>query len=42
MIMQIRKAENEATFLGRNEKQIAGKEQEQDWSKICWNEIENE
>ena len=28
--------------LGSNEKKNAGKEQGQYWSKICWNEIENE
>ena len=29
-------------YLGSNEKKNAGKEQVQDWSKICWNEIEND
>ena len=29
-------------FLGSNEKKNAGKEQGQDWSKICWKEVENE
>ena len=32
-------------YLGSNEKKkkkIAGKEQGQDWSKICWKEVENE
>ena len=42
MVMQIRKLENEGTFLGGNEKKNAGKEQGQDWSKICWKEVENE
>ena len=28
--------------LGSNEKKIAEKEQGQDWSKICWKEVENE
>ena len=42
MVMQIRKPENEGTFLGNNEKKNEGKEQEQDWSKICWKEVENE
>ena len=42
MVMQIRKPENEGTFLGSNEKKNAGKEQGQDWSKICWKEVENE
>ena len=28
-------------YLGSNEKK-AGKEQGQDWSKICWKEVENE
>ena len=30
MVMQIRKPENEGTFLGSNEKKNAGKEQGQD------------
>ena len=42
MVMQIRKPENEGTFLGSNEKKNAGKEQGQDWGKICWKEVENE
>ena len=25
--------------LGSNEKKNSGKEQGQDWSKICWNEM---
>ena len=29
-------------YLGSNEKKNAGKSQGQDWSKIYWNEIENE
>ena len=29
-------------LLGSNEKKNAGKEQEQDWSMICWKEVENE
>ena len=29
-------------YLGSNEKKNAGKEQRQDWSKICWKEVENE
>ena len=29
-------------YLGSHEKKNAGKEQGQDWSKICWNEVENE
>ena len=29
-------------LLGSNEKKNAGKKQEQDWSKICWKEAENE
>ena len=31
-------------FLDSNEKKKkkAGKEQGQDWSKICWKEVENE
>ena len=28
-------------FLRSNEKKNAGKEQGQDWSKICWKEVEN-
>ena len=42
MLMQIRIPENQGTFLGINEKKNAGKEQGQDWSKICWKEVENE
>ena len=42
MVMQIRKPKNEGTFLGSNEKKNAGKEQGQDWSNICWKEVENE
>ena len=42
MVMQIRKLENEGTFLGSNEKENAGKEQGQDWSKTCWREVQNE
>ena len=42
MLMQIRIPENKGTFLGSNEKKNAGKEQGQDWSKICWREVENE
>ena len=34
--------ENEGTFLGSKEKKNAGKEQGQDWSKICSKEVENE
>ena len=41
MLMQIRIPENQGTFLGSNEKKNAGKEQGQDWSKICWKEGEN-
>ena len=29
-------------FLGSNEKKNEGKEQGQEWSKICWKEKENE
>ena len=29
-------------YLGSNEKKNAGKEQEQDWSKICWKEVQKE
>ena len=29
-------------YLDSNEKKNAGKEQGQDWSKICWKEVENE
>ena len=29
-------------YLGSNEKKNAGKEQGQDWSKICRKEVENE
>ena len=29
-------------YLGSNEKKNAGKEQGQDWRKICWKEVENE
>ena len=32
----------EVLFLGSNENENAAKEQGQDWSKICWNEVENE
>ena len=28
-------------FLGSNKKKIAGKEQGQDWGKICWKEVKN-
>ena len=42
MVMQIRKPENEGTFLGINEKKNAGIEQGQDWGKLCWKEVENE
>ena len=42
MVMQIRKPENEGTFLGSNEKKNARKEQGQDWSMICWKKVENE
>ena len=28
--------------LGNNEKKNARKEQGQDWSKICWKELENQ
>ena len=27
-------------FLGSNEKKNAGKKQGQDWSKICWKEVD--
>ena len=40
--MQIRKPENEGTFLGNNEKKNIGKEQRQGWSKICRKQVENE
>ena len=40
MVMQIRKPENEGTFLGNNKKKNAGKEWGQVWSKICWKEVE--
>ena len=42
MVMQIRKPENKGIFLMSNETKNAGKEQVQDWSKICWKEVENE
>ena len=29
-------------YLGSNEKKTVGKEQGQDWSNICWKEVENE
>ena len=29
-------------YLGSNENKDSGKEQRQDWSKICWKEVENE
>ena len=29
-------------YLGSNEKKNTGKEQGQDWSKICWKEVQNE
>ena len=29
-------------YLGSNENKNAGKEQEQDWSKICWKEVGKE
>ena len=29
-------------YLESDEKKNAGKEQEQDWSEICWKEVENE
>ena len=29
-------------YLGSNETKNAGKEQGQDWSKICWKELEQE
>ena len=29
-------------FLSSNEKKNAAKEQGQDWSDICWKEVENE
>ena len=29
-------------YLGSNEKKNARKEQGQDWSKICWKEVDNE
>ena len=28
-------------FLGSSEKKNAEKEQGQDWSRICWKEVEN-
>ena len=42
MVMQIRKQKIKVLYLGSNEKKNAGKEQGQDWSKICWKEVENE
>ena len=42
MVMQIRKPENLGILFKSNEKKNAGKEQGQDWSKICWKEVENE
>ena len=43
MVMQIKKKQKmKVLFLGSNEKKNAGKEQGQDWSKICWKEVENE
>ena len=29
-------------YLDSNEKKNAGKEQGQDWRKICWKEVEND
>ena len=29
-------------LAGSNEKKNAGKEQGQDWSKVCWKEVKNE
>ena len=29
-------------YLESDEKKNAGKEQGQDWSEICWKEVENE
>ena len=29
-------------YLGSNKKKNAGEEQGEDWSKICWKEVENE
>ena len=29
-------------YLGNNEKKNARKEQGQDWSNVCWKEVENE
>ena len=40
-MMQIRKPENKGTLFRNNEKKNAGKEQEQDESKICRKEVEN-
>ena len=42
MVMQIRKPKMKVLYLGSNEKKNTGKEQGQDWSKICWKEVENE
>ena len=41
MVMQI-KPENEGTLFREWWKKNAGKEQGQDWSKICCKEVENE
>ena len=44
MVMQI-KPENEGTLFRewwKKKKKNAGKEQGQDWSKICCKEVENE
>ena len=40
--MQIRKSENEGTLFREKWKEKFKKRTEQDWSKICWNEVENE
>ena len=43
MVMQTKKKHKmKVLSLGSNEKKNAGKEQGQDWSKICWKEVENE
>ena len=50
MVVQIRKPENEGIFFQeqwkkkkkKKKKKNAGKEQGEDWNKICWKEVENE
>ena len=42
MVMQIIKPENEGTLFREHWKERSRKRTEQDWTKICWNEVENE